>query len=255
MAGTGWLLARGSFKVMCGIPLSLDSMGTLLEKGAILHWLPGGFFALVLLLVLRRWSHFMIMPSILIGAMMAAHGFLAVSGISVKSAMDQGWLLSPFPADLFLRSFRSLSFSGFDLYALAAGLPNMGSLMLVSAIVILLNAASVELATRKDVELDRELTSTGLANILSAPFGALAGCMALSRTILNYKAGATGRISGITCALICGVVLLAAARPWPSSPGRYWGDFCFIWACLFWRSGFGMDGSAYPGWIMGWSSA
>jgi MFS superfamily sulfate permease-like transporter len=183
LAGTGWLLARGSFKVMCGIPLSLDSMGTLLEKGAILHWLPGGFFAL------------------------------------------------------------------------AAGLPHVGSLMLVSAIVILLNAASVELATRKDVELDRELTSTGLANILSAPFGALAGCMALSRTILNYKAGATGRISGITCALICGVVLLAAARPWPSSPGRYWGDFCFIWACLFWRSGFGMDGSAYPGWIMGWSSA
>jgi len=183
LAGTGWLLARGSFKVMCGIPLSLDSMGTLLEKGAILHWLPGGIFAL------------------------------------------------------------------------AAGLPHVGSLMLVSAIVILLNAASVELATRKDVELDRELTSTGLANILSAPFGALAGCMALSRTILNYKAGATGRISGITCALICGVVLLAAARPWPSSPGRYWGDFCFIWACLFWRSGFGMDGSAYPGWIMGWSSA
>lgn len=211
LAGTGWLLARGSFKVMCGIPLSLNTIACLFENEAVLHWLPGTFFAIALLVVLRRWSHFLIMPSILIGAIILAHGVLAAAGISVRSAMDQGWLLSPFSSDLFFRSFRSLSFSGIDLTALGAGLPNVGSLMLVSAIVILLNAASVELATRKDVELDRELTTTGLANAIAAPFGAMAGCMALSRTILNFKAGASGRVSGITSALICGLVLFAAA--------------------------------------------
>jgi len=211
LAGTGWLLMRGSFKVMCGTPLSFDTLRALITPAILIHWLPGLLFALVLFLVLQRWNHFLIMPSFLIGAIIATHAVLFVSGIPLSDAMDTGWLLSPFPADLFTRSFTSLSLHGINPALLAGNIPNMVALMIVTAIVILLNAASVELSTRRDVELDRELIVTGFANVIAAPLGALTGCTALSRTILNFKAGATSRVSGIVSAAICALLLLVAA--------------------------------------------
>ena len=212
LAGTGWLLVRGSFKVLCGAALSWKSLHVLSAPQALIHWMPGILFALILVVVLRRFRHFLIMPIALVAAIVATHGVFVIMKIPIATAMSNGWLLASFPADLLARSFGSLSFSGFDIMTLAGNSANMTALMMVSAIVILLNAASIELTTRRDVELNRELTATGVANIVAAPLGALTGCTALSRTILNVKAGATNRISGITSALLCGLLLLFGAR-------------------------------------------
>jgi Sulfate permease and related transporters (MFS superfamily) len=212
LAGTGWLLAKGSFKVMCGVPLSWKTLGILAAHQGFVHWMPGAVFAVVLIIVLRRFHHFLIMPAMLLAAIGVCHAVLAAMNIPLVKAMQDGWLLSSFPPDLFFRSFGSLSFTGFDSVALAGNIATIVALMIVTAIVILLNAASVELTTRRDVELDRELTTTGIANIVAAPLGALTGCTALSRTILNFKAGASNRISGIAAAMLCGILLLFGAR-------------------------------------------
>jgi SulP family sulfate permease len=167
---------------------------------------------MILLLILRRFRHFLIMPAALLLAIIISHIVLFAAGMSAETAMKQGFLLSPFPSDMFIRSFSAFSFSGINLSVFAANAGNLAALMIVAAIVILLNAASVELTTKQDVELDHELSVTGIANIISAPMGSLTGCMALSRTILNFKAGATGRISGIISALFCGIILLFGAK-------------------------------------------
>ena len=212
LAGTGWLLVRGSFKVMCGQPLSIKTLGALARPDAYLHWLPGALFAVALLIVLRRWRHFLIMPGALIAGIVVSHSALIISGMPLDKAMQQGWLLSPFPGDVFIRTFTSLSFSGFDVSLLMGNFANLAALMIVVAIVILLNAASVELTTKRDMELNRELIATGIANALAAPLAGMTGCMALSRTILNFKAGATNRIAGIVSALLCGVLLVFGAQ-------------------------------------------
>ena len=218
LAGTGWLLAKGSFKVMCGVPLTWKTLGTLTTRQEFIHWAPGAVFAVILIIVLRRYKHFLIMPSMLLAAIGVSHAALAAMKIPLVKAMQDGWLLSSFPSDLFFRSFGSLSFSGFDTAALTGNIATIAALMTVTAIVILLNAASIELTTRRDVELDRELTTTGLANIIAAPLGALTGCTALSRTILNFKAGANNRISGVTAAALCGILLLFGARTFSLFP-------------------------------------
>lgn len=211
LAGTGWLLARGSFKVMCGLPLSLKNLTALLQSQNLIHWAPGFLFAVILLIVLRRFRHFLIMPFALVAGIIITHIVLLVSGLSLGQSMSQGWLLSPFPGDMFFRSFSSLNFSEFDASMMNGNVANIIALMIVAAIVILLNAASVELTTHKDMELDRELKVNGIGNIIAAPLGALTGCIALSRTILNFKSGATHRISGILAAIFCGALLLAGA--------------------------------------------
>lgn len=212
LAGTGWLLVRGSFKVMCGVPLTVKTLSELTIRSNLVHWLPGLIFAIALLAILRRYNHFLIMPIALVSAILACHAILFFAGIPLAQAMKDGWLLSSFPADLLVRSLTSLKFGAIDPLILVSGAGNLAALMIIAAIVILLNAASVELTTRRDVELDHELTTTGIANCIAAPFGAMTGCMALSRTILNFKAGASNRVAGISAALLCGVLLVFGAQ-------------------------------------------
>jgi SulP family sulfate permease len=66
----------------------------------------------------------------------------------------------------------------------------------------LFNATGIEVATHREADLERELNVTGIANILSGIFGGYTGCASVARTVLNSKAGGTGRLSGLTAAAI-----------------------------------------------------
>ena len=148
----------------------------------------------------------------LIGAIMLSHLWFYLSGISIARAYADGWLLSRLPDDFVVSVWSSLSFHLVDWQSLAAQTGNLAALMIVAAIVILLNAASVEISTNSDVDVDTELKSTGVGNLLAAPFGGLVGCMALSRTLLNWKAGAASRLSGLISAILCAAALLRRAH-------------------------------------------
>ncbi len=211
LAGTGWLLCIGSFKVMYGYPLSLNYIDKLLTMENVYHWVPGMIFSLILLLVLRRYKHFLVMPTLLIIGIVITHIILYAYNISFLVAEKEGWLLTSFPADLIGTTYKSLSLSHIDLSALSSGAGNLFALIIVTAIIILLNAASIELTTKQDVNLDTELKVSGIANLIGAPFGALTGCTALSRSILNYKAKASTRLSGYVSAIFCGLVILLLA--------------------------------------------
>jgi CRP-like cAMP-binding protein/FKBP-type peptidyl-prolyl cis-trans isomerase 2 len=67
---------------------------------------------------------------------------------------------------------------------------------------------------RKEVRanLERELNVTGIANMLSGVFGGYTGCISVSRSVLNCSAGGSGRLSGLTVAMIS-LLMLALAPP------------------------------------------
>jgi sulfate permease, SulP family len=208
LAGTGWLLIRGAFKVMAGEPLTVDGIPTLMEYANVLHWLPGTIMAVAFVFILRRFKHFLVMPALLAGGIVASHVWIRLSGLSIEQATEHGWLLEKLPDNLLKATWGALSFQSVNWTLIRAETGNLLALTILAAIVILLNAASVEIATKSDVDLDRELTSTGLANIVAAPLGSLVGCIALSRTLLNWKAGANASLAGIVAALLSALVLL-----------------------------------------------
>jgi len=211
LAGTGWLLIRGSFKVMADLTLTSDKLAPFLEHDNLAHWLPGLALALIFVGVLRHFKHYLILPSMLIGVILLSHLWFYLSGMSIARAYADGWLPSRLPDDFVAGVWSSLSFHLVNWQSLAAQTGNLAALMIVAAIVILLNSASVEISSNSDVDVDTEFKSTGLANLMAAPFGGLVGCMALSRTLLNWKAGATSRMSGLICGLLCAAALLAGA--------------------------------------------
>jgi len=65
--------------------------------------------------------------------------------------------------------------------------------------------------TRREADLQRELTTLGVANFAAAALGGYVSGISLNRTILTYTAGGRSRICGLTVAAAS--VLLLAADP------------------------------------------
>ncbi len=79
--------------------------------------------------------------------------------------------------------------------------------MFVTAITMLLNTTGIELVTRREANLQRELTTLGVANIAAASLGGYVSCISLSRTSLTYAAGGRSRICGLAVAAVSGLML------------------------------------------------
>ena len=73
----------------------------------------------------------------------------------------------------------------------------------------LLNTTGIEIATRSEANIERDLKVLGLANVATAALGGYVSCTSLSRSILVRTVGATSRLGGLTVAAISAVVLIA----------------------------------------------
>jgi SulP family sulfate permease len=71
---------------------------------------------------------------------------------------------------------------------------------------VLLNATGMELATKTDIDFDRELKSAGIANLVSGLGGGMVCFQAISLSVLARKLGAS-RLAGIVVAVLCGIAL------------------------------------------------
>ncbi len=60
----------------------------------------------------------------------------------------------------------------------------------------MLNTTGIEIATRTEANIERDLKVLGLANVATAALGGYVSCTSLSRSILVRTAGSTSRLSG-----------------------------------------------------------
>ena len=75
----------------------------------------------------------------------------------------------------------------------------------------LLNSSGLEIATGREIDADRELRGTGIANLASAPFGGLVGFPVLSMTMFARTLGLGGPLPGLLLAGGCLLTLLFGA--------------------------------------------
>jgi SulP family sulfate permease len=210
LAGTGWLLVQGGIGVMADASLSLSQLSHLLQADVVLRWLPGLLFAVLLLLTLRRYSHFWIMPAMLLGAMALFYLVVWWAGLSMAEAGARGWLLGPFPEGALWRPLTPAALGKVHWPAILGQLGNVGTILIISVVSLLLNASGLELLARRDVDLNRELKVAGVGNVLaSLGGGGPVGYHALSLSALNLRTGAPGRLAGVLLAALCGILLFA----------------------------------------------
>lgn len=85
-------------------------------------------------------------------------------------------------------------------------------LAMLGAIDALLSAVIADSLTRKQHDSDKELVGQGLGNLASGLFGGLPGAGATMGTVVNIQTGGRTALSGLTRALILGVVVLGAGN-------------------------------------------
>jgi len=209
LAGSGLLLTFGAISVMTGGPVSLFHLLPLIQPGLWVKWLPGLLFAVFLLVALRRRNHVLIVPGTLMAAIVVFYVLLGVTNTSIAKATEQGWLLGALPSDQGTL-WQPLNFSDVAQVNWVVIGHQIGSLLvipIIGVIAILLNLTSIELATGQNVDLNRDLKTAGLANLVAGLGGSMVGWHTLSHTMLNYKMGARSRSVGFVLAAVCGIVL------------------------------------------------
>jgi SulP family sulfate permease len=211
LGGTGWLLVQGALSVLTGVTITADNAQLLLAPGAAATWAPGVAFGVVITAVLRRKQHFLLLPGLLAGGVALFYAILAVAGVSVAAAESRGYLLGPFPQGGLWPPFHAEALGRIDWVVLRSTAGSIAALTVLAAISILLNASGLELATDEEIDLDRELRATALANLLSGALGGVMGYLSLSESTLNYKIGARTRLPGLISAGLSLLTLVAGA--------------------------------------------
>jgi SulP family sulfate permease len=211
LAGTGWLLVRGSFGVMADFPLTLANIPALLQPGQLMLWVPGVVIALALCFGLRYVKHILVMPGILIGAIAIFYLVLLATGMPIDEAMDRGLLLGDVSAGATWHPLVRQNLPAVNWAAILGQSGNIAIILVLSAVSLLLNATGIELAVGQDIDLNRELRAAGVANILSGLGGGIVGFHVLGPSVLSHRVGARSRLPGLVAGSICAVMLFVGA--------------------------------------------
>ncbi|MBN1883093.1 MAG: SLC26A/SulP transporter family protein [Deltaproteobacteria bacterium] len=211
LAGTGWLLASGAMGVMLGESLTFAIVPGLFRPDILLMWLPGTIFAFVVLISLRRIDHSLLVPGLIVGGVAVFYAALALTGTSIEEARSLRLLLGSMPGEGLWKLPTASFFRDVHWQVVLSQAGSIVAVLLVSVISLLFNTTGLELILKKDVDLNRELTAAGLANVVAGLGGGVVGYQTLSLSTLGSRLGPPTRILGITAALMCVVMMLFGA--------------------------------------------
>ena len=208
LGATGWLTVAGAIKVMTDLSLTTPNVDALLGTLSVEKVLAGVSVAAALFLARTRSRSPFVLPALLLASVGVFYLALTLAGVPLATAQTSGWTFSPQAAVTLTPPWSSHELARFPWRALPSLSGDLLAVMFVTAISMLLNTTGIEVATRREADLDRDLNTLGVANLLSAALGGYVSCVSLSRSTLNHAAGATGRLAGVTMAAIVAAMLL-----------------------------------------------
>lgn len=192
MAGTGWLLAKGGVDVMTDRSLGLADLGDLVGFDLAKLWLPGAVlgFVVAVLPTISRISP--VVPSLAIVGSVAGFSALVGATSSFEAAEEGGWLLGPFPDGGRVTPMGN-DLANADWSAVTSAAGQIGVVVILSILGVLLNISGIQVLLHKRIDLDAELRTTGIANLVIAPFGGLVGYHGLGDSSLAERLGVRDR--------------------------------------------------------------
>lgn len=243
LAGTGWLLLTGGIGMMAGRPFSLGDLGALLAPTTLAYWLPGVALGGLILFLSGRVRHTLFMPGAIVAVVALFYLAALALGASRAELSAGGWLLGPLPAGGLWQPIGPAEWSRVEWVAVARQAPNLLAAVAISTVALLLNATGLELALRRDFDLNREMRAAGLSNLLGGLGGGFIGYPTLSMTLLNARLGVSGRLGGLAAALVCGLVMLFGGAALGLLPKMVFGvllaymglSLLWEWVAVGWR--------------------
>ena len=205
IAGTGVLLCVASMSLMGVTP---ETFPSLLKPDSLLRWGPGVAYGLVLFCVTKRWTSHFILPASLLLIAVLYHLVFAVSEFSGDEARAAGLLFAGTSEGGLWPPFHPGDLTHVDWAAVAAQVPNMMSLMVVTLIAVAVHLSALELSANVELEWNREFRAAGGASAIAGLGAGTGGSLIFTFSILSDKFGAKTRLTGIVTALLIGSVVL-----------------------------------------------
>jgi SulP family sulfate permease len=212
MAGAGWLLVKGAITVATGYEVNFSTLPKLFVPGTFLHWAPSLATALALVIATRRSRHFAVIPTIVAISFLIFYGSAWMGGLSLPQLRAIGWLPAASSVVVMWHPVSLLLLPVTNWTMVAGHIVTFATIVMVSAISLLMISSSMELSAGVEVEADRELQSAGLANLASLFGGGLVGFHSLSITSLSLRMGPNSRWIGLLTALGTAVTLFLAPQ-------------------------------------------
>ena len=207
LAGTGWLLFKGGFFL-----IDRDIVfPVLFEPANIVHWFPGLLLALLMFILSKRIQSTLVLPSLILGGVLSFYAIAWLMGHRAADLSLHGWLLGPFDGHALWRPLSFAQIQMADWNVILGQAANITTVLIVCSLSILLNASGLELAVKRDVDLNRELQTSGYGNLLSGLIPGFVGFLQISLTTLNYKINARSRIVGLVSITIIGLTIAFGA--------------------------------------------
>lgn len=209
LGATALLIALGGVRVITNESLRFDNLASFANPMTMYELLAGVALAFTIYLTWHRSRNPLALPALLIAGVVATHIVFNFMGISLEQAQALGWTFQSLPRATFSLPWHLSDIESYPWQAVPGLIGNLIAVIFVTAISTLFNTTGLEVATSREANLERELNVAGAANILSGLFGGYAGCISLSRSLLNFNGGATGRLSGLAVAVIAVLMLVA----------------------------------------------
>jgi len=210
LGATGWLLLTGAVQVVTGQRMTLDNVVAFADVEILTKIAPCIAVAVTLYGLLRRYAKSpFVLPGVLLTALAATHLVLLSTGTTIAAAQDQGWLFRLQPAAGLTLPWNGVALRNFPWSSLPQIAGDGLAVIFVTVANFLLNTTGLEIATRSEADIERDLKVLGGANLVIAALGGYVSCTSFSRSMLVRTAGATTRLGGLTVAAISAALLVA----------------------------------------------
>lgn len=210
LAASGWLLITGGMEVMVGAPedTGLVRMAEIVAAQGWPQFAVGTAFAGLVFVVRQKIESFLVLPIAFFVFVIALHVVLVGFGQVEALGGRQAWFLEEIGTVELWNPWAALWAVDIRWGVLAANAAEIGAVVGVTAVGMLLDVTSLEVARHKTADLDKELRINGIANVVTAAAGGAVGNLSLNGSILINEAGAATRLSGLVAAIVSGTVLL-----------------------------------------------
>jgi len=206
LAGTGWLILQGGLSVTAGVSVDFGSLGAFLDPLVAVKTGIAVAFAGLIILVQSRLRSALVLPAMIFAALVAYNAWVVLGDVPLAVLRDEGWVVPMAGEGLWppIRPADIASVRWDHILPTAIMLP---AILIITVMALLMNATGIELDSGREVDLDRELRSVGLQNLVSGLGGGMPGYPAVSLSLLADRLGAAHRLVGVIVAMLAGAAL------------------------------------------------
>lgn len=203
LASTGWMLSMVAFSMLVNETINYKNIEILLSSEVIYRWIPGLAVALTIIIASRKLKSPLTLPIVIFISFIFAHIAFWYIEISISEAKELGLLLNIESESLAFGLNITKVISSADIGLILSELPLIIGLCFLSVIMVMVQVSSLEVVIGKEMNMNKELLTNGLANMGAGFVGGLISYHHISDTTIAYRLGAQTRLVGIICAVCC----------------------------------------------------